>query len=66
MVNDQIGGTGISYDLSGPSGSAPVTVTNGRIEFQLPNHGEPAVVFEGNALTASREGEFVDHWEKTE
>jgi hypothetical protein len=64
MVNDEIGGKGISYDLTGPSGKAPVTVDGARISFQYPNYGEPAVVFEGDTMTATRAGVFVDHWEK--
>ena len=64
MVNDEIGGKGISYDLTGTSGKAPVTVNGARISFQLPNYGEPSVVFEGNTFTATRAGAFVDHWEK--
>ena len=64
MVNDEIGGKGSSYDLTGPSGKAPVTVDGARISFQLPNYGEPAAVFEGDTFTATRAGAFVDHWEK--
>jgi hypothetical protein len=62
MVNDEIGGKGISYDLTGPSGKAPVTVDGARISFQFPNYGEPAVVLEGDTFTATRAGVFVDHW----
>jgi hypothetical protein len=64
MSDDEIGGKGISYDLTGPSGMSKVTVKGARISFQLPNYGEPAVVFDGNTFTASRPGAFVDHWEK--
>jgi hypothetical protein len=66
MFNDEIHAKGISYDLAGPSGTSPVTIVNGRIEFKMPNYNEPSVVFEGNYLTATREGEFVDHWEKVQ
>lgn len=66
MVNDQIGGKGISYDFSNPSGKSPVKVEGGRIEFKLPLHNEPVVVFDGDGFTATREGEFVDHWEKVD
>ena len=45
MVNDEIGGKGISYDLSGATGSSPVSMKEGRVEFQLPLFGEPKVVF---------------------
>ncbi len=64
LVNDGIGGMGVSYDLSGSTGSSPVSVKEGRIEFQLPLHSEPSVVFAGDKFTATRQGAFVDHWER--
>ena len=66
MVNDEIGGKGVTYDLSGMSAASPVTVKGGRIEFQLPLFGEPHVAFERNGFTATRKGAFLDHWEKVE
>lgn len=66
MINDEIGGKGITYDLSGVNGTSPVKAKGSRIEFQLPLHGEPYVVFEGDKFTATRAGAFVDHWEKIE
>jgi hypothetical protein len=66
MVNDEISGKGISYDLSGESGTSPVTVKDGRIRFQFPLHDEPSAVFERDKLKATRQDEFVDHWEKVE
>jgi len=64
LVNDGIRGKGVSYDLSGSTGTSPVSITERRIEFQLPLHGEPSVVFEGDRFTATRKGAFVDHWER--
>ena len=64
MVNDEIGGKGITYDMSGPSGAAPVSIKDGRIEIKLPLYDEPKVVFAGKTLTATKEGQFVDHWER--
>jgi hypothetical protein len=64
MVNDEISGKGLSYDLSGPSGSAPVTVKDGRLEIPLPLYGEPFLVFEGDKFKATRPGVFIDYWEK--
>ena len=67
LVNDEIGGKGVTYDLSGPSGASPVTIKGTRIETQLPLHGEPEIVFEGNKATATGKGvygTFVDHWER--
>jgi hypothetical protein len=67
LVNDEIAGKGVNYDLSSPSGTSPVTVEGRAIGFQLPLHGEPALVFDGNAVTATAMGPFgtfVDHWER--
>ncbi len=36
MINDQINNKGISYDLTGQTGSSPVTVEDGRVQFKLP------------------------------
>ena len=66
IVNDQIGGTGWSYDFSEVSGGSSVNIEDGKIEFDLPLFDEPHVVFEGDKLSASVEGEFVDHWERVE
>ncbi len=62
-MNDQIRGQEIRYDLSGQTRSAPVTVKGGRIEFKLP-FDPPSLAFEGNRMTATAEGRFVDMWEK--
>ncbi len=59
LVNDEIGGKGVSYDLSGESGASPVTITGMRVEMQLPLHGEPQIAFEGNRVTATGKGEVV-------
>jgi hypothetical protein len=65
MVNDE-GSTGASYDLSGLTATSPVSIKDKRIEFQLPLHGEPVVVFEGDKFTATRKGAFIDYWERVE
>ena len=64
FVNDEIGGKGMSYDLTGPTGKAPVSIKEGRIEFQPPLYGEPLIIFEGDKFTATRKGVFVHRWEK--
>ena len=61
--NDQIGGKDIVYDLSGKTQSVPVKMEGGRIQFKSP-FNPPSLVFEGNKLTATAEGRFVDVWEK--
>jgi hypothetical protein len=63
IVNDQIGGKDIVYDLSGKTQSVPVKMEGGRIEFKSP-FTPPTLVFEGNKITATAEGSFVDVWEK--
>ncbi|MBI1852816.1 MAG: hypothetical protein HYR85_20945 [Planctomycetes bacterium] len=64
MVNDESGGKGVTYDVTAATGSSPISMKDGRIEMQLPLHGEPKVVFAGDTMTATREGAFVDHWKK--
>ena len=65
MVNDPAAG-GLSYDLEPTSGSAPVTRGEDSISMKLPLRDEPDVVVTADGLTATREGEFVDHWERVE
>jgi hypothetical protein len=64
-VNDPAAG-GVSYDLAPTSGSAPVTRGDGSISMKLPLRDEPDVVVTADGLTATREGEFVDHWERVQ
>jgi hypothetical protein len=64
MVNDEDGGLRVTYDVSGSTATSPVSVKDRRIEFQLPLHGEPYVVFESDKLTATRKGAFIDYWER--
>lgn len=66
MVNDEIGGAGLTYHLSPETGSAPVTRGEGTISMKLPLWDEPSVVFDSDGLTATREGAFVDHWERVD
>jgi hypothetical protein len=63
ILNDQISGKDIVYDLSGQTQSVPVKVDGGRLQFKLP-FDPPSVVFEGNKMTATAEGRFVDVWEQ--
>ena len=64
IVNDQIGGKEIVYNLSSEPGSVPVTVEGGRIQFKFGDR--PTEVYEGDKMTAIREGRFVDVWEKVQ
>ena len=65
IVNNQIGGKDIVYDLSGQTRSAPVTVEGGRIQLKLPFESV-SVVFEGNKITATTTEGNVDVWEKVQ
>jgi hypothetical protein len=66
MVNDEIGGAGVTYDLSQTSGASPVANTETGLELQLPLHNEPCVVFDDEGFTATAEGKFVDYWAEVE
>jgi len=65
ILNDQLGGQDIVYDLSGKTQSVPVTIDGRRLQFTLP-FDPPAAVFEGNTMTATAEGQFIDVWEKVD
>jgi hypothetical protein len=58
IVNDQIGGKDIVYDLSSQTRSAPVTVEGGRIQFKSP-FNQRSFVFEGNKWTSTAENRFM-------
>jgi hypothetical protein len=62
LMNDESAAKGLNYELSATSGASPVSIQGTRVKMKLPLHDEPTVVFEGDRLTATREGEFVDHW----
>jgi hypothetical protein len=51
------------YNLTGATESTPVTREGARIAYKLP-FNEPAVVIEGDKMTATLEGAFVDYWER--
>jgi hypothetical protein len=64
IVNDQIGGKDIVYDLSGKTQSVPVKMEGGRIQFKSA-FGQRSYVFEGNTWTSTAENNAnVDVWEK--
>lgn len=64
IINDQIGGKDIVYDLSGKTQSVPVKMEGGRIQFKLPFE-PPSMIFEGNKITATGPG-GVDVWERVQ
>jgi hypothetical protein len=68
IVNNQIDGKGIHYDLSNATAASPVVIDGTRIAFALPQAFEKAlpvsVEFDGAELKATGKGQFVDYWEK--
>ena len=50
-------------DRSGETKTAVVTREGGRISYKLP-FDAPSIVIEGDKLTATAEGLFVDYWER--
>jgi hypothetical protein len=60
---DDGSGKAPAYNLTTETKSAPVTREGGRIAFKLP-FDPPSVVFEGEKMTATAEGRFVDYWER--
>ena len=68
IVDDQIGGKAISYDLTKTTAKSEVSVDGGRISFALPQSFEKAlsitVVFDGDNLTATGKDLFADYWER--
>lgn len=63
---DAKGDKGITYQTTPLSGKSPVTIRGEQIEFKLPLHGEPPVVFDSQGFTATIPDAFVDHWKKTD
>ena len=63
MMNDEIGGQGTSYDVSGKSGSSPIKFENGRFSWKMPLFDEPTITYQGDQLVANGPN-FVDHWER--
>ena len=63
ILNDQIGGLGLVYDLAGKTQRVPVKIDGGRIEFKAP-FDPPTFAFEGTRMIATTPGRGVDVWEK--
>jgi hypothetical protein len=68
IVDDQIGGKGISYDLSNTTATSPASFDGTRIRFALPQPFEKAlsitVEFDGAKLKATVGKDLIDYWEK--
>lgn len=68
IVDDQIGGKGISHDLSNTTAKSSVSLDAGRVKFALPQLFEKALSitleFDGAKLKATGKDLFMDHWER--
>jgi hypothetical protein len=63
LVFDDGSGNPVQYNLAGETKRAAVDRQGGRVSYKLP-FDPPSVVYEGDTLTATLEGAFVDHWER--
>jgi hypothetical protein len=62
-VFDDGSGQPVVYNFSGETKAAAITRTGRRIAYKLP-FDPPSVVYDGDRLTATLEGAFVDYWER--
>jgi hypothetical protein len=60
---DDGSGKPVMYNFAQETRTAPVTREGGRIAYKLP-FDPPSVVIEGDTLTATLPGVFVDYWER--
>jgi hypothetical protein len=60
---DDGSGQPVSYNFSGETKSAVITRDGKRISYKLP-FDPPSIVIDGDKLTATLEGAFVDYWER--
>lgn len=65
MLNDQISGKQINYDLTGQSRTVPVVMKDGKIEFKMP-FDSSTIIIDGNWITTKVEGMFTDYWERVD
>ncbi len=63
VINDETEGKGTTSTMNGSPQTVPVQTTGGRIEFKMP-FDPVTLVFDGDVLTCTNEGVFVDRWEK--
>lgn len=62
ILNDEIGGQQINYDLVGKTKTVPVTMDGSKVKIDLPF--DPAsIVFDENWITSKVLGQFTDYWE---
>lgn len=63
IVLDDGSGNPPLYTFGGEAKRSPIIRQNGRVSYQHPTH-PPFVVREGDKVTATQDGVFVDHWER--
>ena len=64
MINNEIDNKEIMYGFQ-KSGSSPVKIADGKIEFTYPINNDVHASFEGNNFTATRvDGSYIDYWKK--
>lgn len=63
IVLDEGSGNAPLYTFGGEAKRSPIIRQGGGVSYQHPTH-PPFVVREGDKLTATQEGVFVDHWER--
>jgi hypothetical protein len=64
-INDEIGGGGIKYDFGKKSGTSPVKITGGKIEFPFPPNNKILATFDGRTFKASTANRaYTDNWKK--
>jgi hypothetical protein len=64
VMKDKPAGSGPTYVMKSESKTTPVTVDGSKFTFQFP-FDPPQAVFDGNTMTATLAGGFVDTWERT-
>ncbi len=62
VMNDEIGGKGLSYQMEEQSSTVPVKEADGKLEIKMP-FDPVTVTFNGDRMTASSD-QFTDYWEK--
>jgi hypothetical protein len=63
MMKDHPAGNGPMYTMKSEAKTVPVTMEGNKLKFKLP-FDPPEVVIDGNTMTATLEGGFVDTWKK--
>lgn len=65
IMNDEIGGNGLTYTTSEQTATVPVKISDGKLEIKMP-FDPVTIVFNGDRFVATSEGQFTDYWKKIE